>query len=137
MLYAPLTTGNLKYLALAKNLQCLDLRCAHVNDQGVKYIANCANLKDLSIGGNPQVSDASLKYLLNLKHLTDLNLTQTHVTAEGLKQLQPLKLNRLIISEGVFTAQDLRALQQIFKRVDTIKPKSTDATSRHMFAPLH
>jgi hypothetical protein len=91
----PITDAGLIPLTRLRWLEVLDLsQCGRITDQGLKTVALCQNLKELSLRSGmapgPRVTDAGLSYLASLGRLQSLSLAGTEITDAGLRHLKGL-----------------------------------------------
>ena len=61
---------------------------SNATDADLEYVKRFKRLRELTIRGNPAITDAGLERLKDLKQLTQLKLIDTNVTDAGLKQLE-------------------------------------------------
>jgi hypothetical protein len=81
----------LSRIAGMASLEDLETELADVSDAGMKYVAQCPNLKKLVLyGGQPSVGNAGLAELKSHKQLESLELINTDVTDDGLASLTTL-----------------------------------------------
>jgi hypothetical protein len=129
-----LDNGSLQYLATCKNLTDVDFRGNALNNEGIKNLCKCQSLVQLSIPSNSDISDECIKDLLSLKHLSRLEVWDTRITMQGLRQLKPLHLKYLAVSDD--KAKNIAELKQIAFFV-ALTPKAHVSTiDSSLFAPL-
>src|SRR5688572_26463541 len=77
----------------------IHLRCTNVTDEGVKYISNLKNLKELTLKDHRHITKACLPYLNKLSDLEYLDISKNNMLPEDLYVLTNLKkLQQLFIS---------------------------------------
>lgn len=77
----------------------IHLRCTNVTDEGVKYIANLKNLKELTLKDHSDITKACLPHLNKLSELEYLDISKNNILPEDLYVLTNLeKLRQLFIS---------------------------------------
>ncbi len=99
------------------------------NDEQIKYLSTLNNLQELWVGpstfetpSTPLVTDASVKTLIKLKTLKILAIWNSHITKQGLKELQNelpnCEIDVDIINEEIGTPSELRmkAMERIKSR---------------------
>jgi hypothetical protein len=134
----PLVGSSLKSLSACKKLEKLDVNHCGLDDEAVKYICQCSNLKELRIGQNPKMSDACVKYFLTLKHLTTLDMADVGISCDGFKQLKPLHLESLFIGDHVCAPKDIPEMKKVAKRVGIAHAiRKVDQFTKDVYAPLH
>ncbi|MBT6498245.1 MAG: SUMF1/EgtB/PvdO family nonheme iron enzyme, partial [Planctomycetaceae bacterium] len=112
---------SLRHLGRVTNLQQINLSYSQVTDAGVRHLSNLISLTDLTLGGNPGVTDASTDVIAGLEGLRRLRLNGMPITDAGLNALSDLpNLTALYlghceqISEiGLGHLQSLKFLQQL------------------------
>jgi hypothetical protein len=135
--HCDLVQENLKYLKDFPKLQVLNLDKTHLDSTGSKYLSFCRNLIELSVRGNQKFDDNCLLSLAALKDLSVLDVRETSVTAQGLKQLRGLKLQKLLLPN--LLKNNIAELQTIFPRALISADSSTKSVgeeSRALYAPL-
>jgi hypothetical protein len=91
-----LSDDRLQTVSNIKQLKDLILIGTGVTDNGLRYLQTMQNLESLKIScttlndtvSSTAVSDKGLAYLTELRNLKSLTLTNTRVTAEGVRKLQ-------------------------------------------------
>lgn len=87
---APVTDEGLRYVKNLRNLRELDLVGTDVTDTGLAYLSGLARLEKLRVVSPmrpSQISDAGIVQLKQLRKLRELDLECTQVTPQGLKDL--------------------------------------------------
>lgn len=80
-------------------IHSIDLRCTFITDEGVKYISNLKELKELSLRNHNNISKESLPFLNQLTDLVYLDISKTEITLDDLASLYNLQnLKELHIS---------------------------------------
>jgi riboflavin synthase len=94
------------------------------------------HLEELHLDRNKHITDKGLIYLLPLKSLEFLNVDNTSVTANGIKQLAPVKIKRITVPKS-FSKSEAALLQKEMK--DTVIQMSSPGPPEvyKLFAPLH
>ncbi len=125
-----------KELTALTNLEVLELPRSHLDDAGMKHVAEFKSLRKLVV--NNQISDAGLKELVGMpalqaiaiepgapvtdaglaslakiKTLESIRVRGTKVTAAGLKHLAGLKLHTLALDDALITDATLRELREM------------------------
>jgi hypothetical protein len=124
-------------IAGLKHLTVLRAQSCQLIDSDLKYIAQLADLHTLVIHQNPKITDNGLKNLAPLKNLTYLDLSQTHVTVAGLKQLKHFKLRTLRLDRNQFNEKQLAQIRGIFPTSEIKLESIIDRVDIDLFAPLH
>lgn len=94
-------------------LRCLSLKNAGLKDNDLKLIAQIANLRDLTIGGNRDITNQGLAYLADCKELRKLQIKHIPIKpgcAEVLAKMKGLTL--LLVSPRSFSDADVSALHR-------------------------
>jgi len=86
------------HLGKLTGLTYLNLEKTGCTDDRVSLLKPLANLTDLDLGYNPDVSDAGLRHLVGLKKLGGLRLYGTGVTDDGVAELKKA-LPKLIVGK--------------------------------------
>jgi Leucine-rich repeat (LRR) protein len=81
----------LKELGSLKDLNRLDLSLTHISDNGLSYLAASRHLRELSLAGCKQITDAGLVHVRDLKNLETLKLGYTDLNGAGFVYLKSLK----------------------------------------------
>ncbi len=77
----------------------IDLECTYITDEGVKYISNLKELKELSLRNHNKITKESVPFLNQLTDLVYLDISKTEITLEDLASLSNLQnLKELHIS---------------------------------------
>lgn len=88
-----------------------------VNDESLKGIKDCKNLRRLSLN-NTQITDKGLAYLKNMEQLQLLSLVGTKVSVKGLSQLSKLKgLKSVYLYKTNVQKSDWDAIKRLFPKV--------------------
>ncbi len=94
-------------------LRSLSLKNAGLKDNELKLIAQMANLKDLTIGGNREITNQGLAYLTDCKKLRKLQIKNIPIKpgcAEILAKIKGLRL--LLLSPRSFSDAEVSALHR-------------------------
>lgn len=94
-------------------LRTLSLKNAGLKDNDLQLIAQMANLRDLTIGGNREITNQGLAYLADCKKLRKLQIKHIPIKpgcAEVLAKIKGLTL--LLVSPRTFSETELSALQR-------------------------
>ncbi len=94
-------------------LRSLSLKNAGLRDSDLKLIAQMANLKDLTIGGNREITNQGLAYLADCKKLRKLQIKHIPIKPGGAAVLAKIKgLKLLLLSPQSFSEAEVRALHR-------------------------
>jgi hypothetical protein len=107
--------GKDKLIDALKNTKISNLKFEGLDltELDLKKIASLKTLKELYIGGNPQINDEALRCLANHPTLTHLDVSATSVSAHSLKTFQSIKnLVYLKFSKEQIPVQQLNYLQR-------------------------
>jgi Leucine-rich repeat (LRR) protein len=74
---------------------------ANINNESLKYLSLCKNLKIIDLRRDEAVTDEGLHILMSLKLLERLSLDGTPVTTNGVKSLAPLKIKFINIPRSI------------------------------------
>lgn len=108
----------LERVAEMPKLSQLSLHANLLEDDAMKEIGRCQNLKVLSIGMNRKVSDRGMQYLSKLNNLRYLDLSGTSVTLQSLESLRQLpKLRNLVIPEIMMSARSAAIVRKALPKV--------------------
>jgi hypothetical protein len=136
--HCTLDRKNLEYLKNFPKLQTLDVGRTHLDAVGTRSLAQCKNLRELSVRGNKCFDDNCLPILSSLKNLKSLDLRETPVTLAGVKQLHALKLLSWLQLPNTLN-DNLTELKKIFPKtmiwVDPVRT-STVKERDEVYAPL-
>jgi len=94
-------------------LRSLSLKNAGLKDNDLKLIAQIANLRDLTIGGNRDITNQGLAYLADCKELRKLQIKHIPIKpgcAEVLTKIKGLTL--LLVSSRSFSDAEVSALHR-------------------------
>ncbi len=80
--------GSFEVLVMPPALERLDLLSGNLTDDDVKHIARCQSVKDLSLGGNRDVTDQSIDVLLSIPALERALVGGTGISDEGQLRLR-------------------------------------------------
>jgi hypothetical protein len=80
----------LKHVVLCHSLQKLDLANCEIHGDGLKYVGEINNLRELNLTLSP-IDDSALKHLAGLSELRTLGLASTKCTGTGLEYLKDLE----------------------------------------------
>ncbi len=95
------------------HLRCLSVKNAGLKDNDLKLIAQMANLEELTIGGNRDISNEGLAYLAGCKKLRKLQIKNISIKPGCANVLAKIKeLELLILPRSSFTGAELSALQR-------------------------
>lgn len=98
---APVTNDLLEPISTLLLIQRLDLDCTDITDDGLAYLKNLPNLKELRLKDNPQLTQACTQHLSQIKSLEQLHLGNTFESIAGLSKLRMLpRLGELILEIG-------------------------------------
>ena len=96
-------------------LNSLNMRGSGVTHEALKYIANLRSISGLYLGST-SVGDAGIQQLKRLRKFNWLDVSDTHVTANGLISAE-LKCTFINVASGQFTASELHALSAHYRVV--------------------
>ncbi|WRX33072.1 Leucine-rich repeat - like 10 [Theobroma cacao] len=100
------------YLRCLRNLQSLEICGGGLTDAGVKNIKDLASLTILNLSQNCSLTNKSLELISGLTALVSLNVSNSHITNDGLPYLKPLKnLRSLSLESCKVTASEIKKLQ--------------------------
>lgn len=129
-----LDNRSLQYLATCKNLTDVDFRGNALTNDGVRNLCKCQSIVELAISSNSDINDECAKDLLALKHLSRLEVWDTGMTMQGLRQLKPLHLKYLAVSDD--KAKSIGELKQIASFVSLVHKAHASKIDSNLFAPL-
>jgi hypothetical protein len=109
------TDEGMKDVAQAANLVSLSLTNTQVSDAGLAHLRPLTNLDDLRLDKLP-ITDAGLAHVGDFSRLRKLSLYQTHISDAGLTHLKSLSnLERLSLDETSIGDEGLRQLSSCFR----------------------
>ncbi len=112
--------GDLKDLALLKNVQVLRLKETKIGDAGLEHVAKVATLKRLFLD-KTAITDVGLNHLGGLKELEFLNLYGTAVSDAGMEHLKKIaSLKTVIVTESKVTANGTASLRKSNPKLQVI-----------------
>lgn len=114
-------TGVANLVALAAQLESLDVSATKVTDAALPHLAKLGKLKSLHLG-NTEVTDAGLEALAALPNLTELSVPGTKVTGSTLGELRSLE--QLIMYNSAVTDETIKPLAKL----TNLKELSLDGT---------
>ena len=100
-------------LSSQSKLRTLSLKNAGLSDSDLKLIAQMTNLRDLTIGGNREITKKGLAYLAGCKKLKKLQIKHIPIEpgcVEALAKIKKLKL--LLLSPGSFSDAEMSAMHR-------------------------
>jgi serine/threonine protein kinase len=96
----------------------LSLHADLLDDDSLKDIARCHNLKVLSIGMNRKITDKGMQYLAHLKHLRYLDISGTTVTLQSLETFRQLpNLRNLVIPTAMTSPRAIATVRMALPKV--------------------
>lgn len=84
------------------SLELLDLDSTEITNNGLKFLENLKQLKELRLKDNPQLTDDSITYISNIELLELIHIENTSITIDGLKTL----LNRKKLKEVILDSDE-------------------------------
>ncbi len=96
----------------------LSLHADLLDDDAIKEIGRCTNLKVLSIGMNRKLTNKGISYLKGLKQLRYLDIAGTAVTIDSLQTLKQLpNLKEMVIPEMMTDKKSVTMLRKAFPKI--------------------
>lgn len=103
----------LKHVVLCHSLQKLDLANCEIHGNGLKYVGEINNLRELNLTLSP-IDDSALKHLAGLSELRTLGLASTKCTGTGFEHLKGLtKLENVNLHFTPVNDAGLKAISQL------------------------
>ena len=97
----------------------LSLHADLLDDDSLKEVSRCQNLKVLSLGMNRKITDKGMQYLANLKHLRYLDLSGTTVTLQSLATFRRLpNLRNLVIPAALTSPNAVATIRKALPKVE-------------------
>lgn len=125
---------DLQVLAGFPALEVLNLADTLIDDEGLRFIPVCTELKELNLSGT-KITDVGLAQLLRFKKLKTLDLNQTSVTDDGIQQLAALKqLSRPNVFETKVTEAGLQRFETAIRAAPTVPEDASPDRSRQATA---
>lgn len=97
-------------------LKVLCITGENITGESLKHIGQIETLKELMLGNQTsgqRITDDHLKHLSGLVNLKRITLQGTKITANGLKNLEPLKaLKKLMLPRGMASIPEAKALKK-------------------------
>lgn len=124
------------YIKTLTNLRTLDLCGSQVTDKIIPFCLPLAHLRDFNLRRN-NITDRAVPDLVKLKSLDRLDLTDTHVSPDGLAKLKSLpKLGSLVIRRHDLDQKELATVQTALRHVRIEEGSREKDLPRELFAPL-
>jgi hypothetical protein len=125
-----------QYSSVLPAVKSIHLAGDILENQDLLFARKYPHLEELHLDRNKHITDQGLIYLLPLKSLEFLNVDNTSVTANGIKQLAPVKIKRITVPKS-FSRSEAALLQKEMK--DTVIQMSSPGPQEvyKLFAPLH
>ncbi|MBU6453284.1 MAG: hypothetical protein KGS72_15990 [Cyanobacteria bacterium REEB67] len=125
-----------KLTGSAQSITVLSLSRCHLSDEEMKTVGKFTALTQLSIDGNPKISDRGAKNLASMPNLVSLDIMDTSITEKSLPILMGLKkLKKIMVRPNQFWTKSKPRNQVgniVFEKLsDHIQ------VPMEMFAPLH
>ncbi|MCC7531975.1 MAG: protein kinase [Candidatus Melainabacteria bacterium] len=99
-------------------LYLLSLHADSLDDDSLKEISRCQNMKVLSLGMNHKITGKGMQYLANLKHLRYLDLSGTNVTVQSLEALRQLpNLKNIVIPVALTSPHAVATIRKALPKV--------------------
>jgi len=124
------------YSSMLPAVRVLILGGNHFEDQDLLFLRKFPQLQELRLDHNKRITDKGLKYLLQCKEIGQLNVDDTAVTANGLKQLAPVKIRSIVVPRR-FSKSDIELVQKALKTKLIAPGGPVGPDAYQLFAPLH
>ena len=132
-----LCDGNLKGVAALTSLKVLRIQASQLRDKDLEPIGQMKALESLILHENKSLTDNGIKYLAKMPNLHHLDISQTSITASGIKSLKNCPLATIRVEVGQLKKQEIAQLQTIFPKAKITEGNSGNHMDPELFKPLH
>jgi hypothetical protein len=105
---------NLAYLPKMKKMVALHLGVTRLKGGSLQFLADCPNVRNLWLNGNPNLTDGDMQFVAGLKNLETLDVRQCRLTDSGIAPIAACRnLKKIAISENSISFDGMMKLKNL------------------------